>query len=398
MVYAHGLCCKHGGKRTCVVEDCPAIRILRGLCSVHLHPQRGLQSAKLNAGNTLATRQPGHVTVRARKLKTLKTKSHTPFPSYFNTKLDPLSKWSEVEEKSSSNTVITTTVPLKLPSGTNPYEIDVDSPINIKEELHQALVDKMAFLHRLLRKKRIYMHSTAIPYDETDYNQFPLKPRSKMASTDTCGWCINQKHYLFRRWCAQQKRCLTAQECKSSLDYAERTPPLNGEIFEFYFTGNAYLQRKERATRLKYNNEKLVHLSELAFAEYCISWDLKNRPQHLTDSHDRLDNDRGYTFRNTISNTLIAQARNKGTKMMRMKYRDQIQDEYYGNGHRRLTGNRRQKTITTVVLIDPKKTLARVNKNARLANDKNKKSKKRPTLLDSKGKPRNTLYGYPPRT
>ena len=407
---ARKLCVKHGANGTCSIQNCTTNVQRKGLCSVHLHPLGGLQSANIHCGNSLATRLPGHTTVKAQKLKILKARSRTPFPHYFVGKLNAKNKWAEVERLSSSNKVLTTTVPLKLPSGNDPYEADVDSPISIKEEMHQAMLDKMAFLHRLLKKRRIYGHSTAIPYDETDPKQFPLKPREKKRADDTCGWCINQKHYLFRRWCAQQQRCLTAQEHKSSLDYAERDPPLNGQIFEYYFSGNAYLTRKERSTRLGSKIQNLTHLSELGFAEYAISFDLKRRPQHLADSHDRLDNDQGYTFKNVISNSILAQNNNRGTKMMRTKYRNQIQDEFYGTQGRTPATTTNQKAVATVTLIDPKRALAAAFRTARRAkkilNTPNKtknqatktnesiKHKKRKPILDSRGKPRNTLYGY----
>ena len=384
---------------------------------MHAHPLGGAQSANIHCGNSLATRHPQHTTVKDRQLQRLISKSRTAFPTYFVGKLNASKKWDEVKRISASSRNLTTTVPLVLPSGQDPYEVDVDSPIKFKEEMHQAITEKMAFLHRLIKKRRIYGHPTAIPYDENDTKQFPLKPREHKRAEDTCGWCLNQKHYLYRRWCAQQKRCLTAQECKSSLNYAERTPPINGEIFEYYFSGNAFLKRKERASRLKSDRNDLIHLSELGFAEYAISFDLKQRPQHITDSHDRLDNDKGYTFKNVISNTVLDQANNKGTKMMRTKYRNEIQNEYYGQSGKRNSITNNPKAPISVSLVNPKGALAAAFRIARKtsklsqtanstsatnSNTKNhttninrtNKRKNKPILLDSKGNPRNTLYGY----
>ena len=67
---------------------------------------------------------------------------------------------------------------------------------------------------------------------------------------------------------------------------------------------------------------------EVAYLAYCTAWELKGRPTDPEESHDRLDNNQGYMFHNTMSRTAVQQAMNQSTIYSRTKHRKSIQDEF----------------------------------------------------------------------
>ena len=237
-------------------------------------------------------------------------------------KLRPAQVWQKIEEAAASKTVLHPTVPLRLKSGSDPYLIDYLSPSKAKSEMFEAATLQMAAYMRLLGRMDHYGPPTHTPYDCNDKVQYPPKPKPPSA-LDTCGYQINYKHHLFQRWLSQLPRSLTPDGCKDSWRYARREPPINGGWFQYEFVGKTFSQPK---AKIPMHGQYRYY--EVAFLAYCVSWELKGRPYTPDETHDRLDNNQGYMFHNTMSRTSELQAMNRSTVYSRIRYRKDIQDGF----------------------------------------------------------------------
>ena len=229
--------------------------------------------------------------------------------------------WQDIQSLAESNQSLSLTVPIPLPSGTDPYTIDHHSTAELKQELKVAITKQLAAYMRLLHHKEQYKTEAFIPFDHLDELQYPLTPRRFKYKRDKCGYAINRKHFLYDRYCSQIGRSLTTKS-SNSYRYALRDVPIVGDWFQFEFIGPAFNDHRSEPA----HKNAALSLIEVAFLAYCTSWELKGRPVVEEESHDRMDNNKGYTMANTRSRTITQQNWNRESMAARMKYRVQIQD------------------------------------------------------------------------
>ena len=301
-IAARGLCSKHGAHGICPITGCNNSVVARGLCVKH--GGKGTCSVKGCQAN-----------VKARKRCGKHQKSD------IITQSDPGQAWEHIQRIAAPHIDLSLTVPMSLPSGTDPYTINQHSTAELKQELKVATTRQLAAYMRLLQHKEHYKTPAHIPFDHLDEHQYPLAPRRQNSKKDNCGYAINTKHYLYARYCHQIKRSLTTTHVHSNR-YAQRHIPINGDWFQFEFLGGQAFNHQPGTT----SEKESVSLLAIAFLAYCISWELKGRPVQAEESHDRLDNNRGYTMANTRSRTKSQQAWNRESSLSRVKYRIQIQD------------------------------------------------------------------------
>ena len=313
--------------------------------------------------------------------------------------------WNQIRQLANSDEPLVCQCPIALKSEQDPYKITHLSSPSSKQELHEQMVRSMAAYYRMLRNNRTLGTKARVPFNEEDINQYPLLPRDRDLRYDSTGFRYNSKHYLLPKWKSQQYRCLTTT-ASGHQDYALRDPPIIGEIFEFYFTGYAFLDgpTTDKGERI---------LSQVGFLMYAMGWELKGRPTTFGMSHDRVNGNRGYLFDNTRNASPTLQSNNRGTKQMRKQHWPQIlnqecnkNQQHKGNAQRPgATGATMQTRISTICSKAKKAAIHNSrtkNKMKRIQHENNKYSEyttsiRRVAPVDSKGRQRNTLYGYPQR-
>ena len=287
-------------------------------------------------------------------------------PAYALNCCNPAGHWSHIQRIENGKASLNLEVPISLRSGADPYLIGYNSAAELKCDLRDAVTNQTAALMRLFKKMEKYDMPTYIRYDHSQESQYPLLPAQSWSRKDTCGFVINNQHYLYKTYKAQAARSLTTSDkCKEAAEYAERDPPIQGDWVEFYFTGYTFLKSHHKVQGLQQKDE----CNAIAFLAYCTAWELKGRPLTPQHTHDRIDNNRGYTFHNTVWANKKQQAVNRESGVARRRYRGSIQEEFQSPNTWLAAADSMQHTDTGDALIKKKPNSNQKNKRKRLQRD-----------------------------
>ena len=281
-------------------------------------------------------------------------------PAYALDCCNPAGLWSHIQQIEDDEQTLKLEVPISLKSGSDPYLIGHNASPELKTELRDAVTTQTAALMRLFKKMGQYDLPTYLIYDHLDESQYPLLPAQNMTNKDTCGFVMNTQHYLYKRYKEQTRRSLTVSA--TSAQYAQRDPPIQGDWFEFYFTGYTFLKHSHLVKDIQQNEE----VNAVAFLAYCTAWELKGRPLTPEHSHDRIDNNRGYTFHNTVWANKKVQALNRESGVARRRYRGHIQEEFQSPHNWVASTDRLKQTVAGGKLIKKQTHASRKNKRKRL--------------------------------